>query len=100
MSDVFETKAKKIAPDQVEVIDANGTHIAGKEEQPTNPFGGAFGGNGVHVMKVGSFGGLGTFLLLPILIPVAIIGFFLLAILALLFGKTFFKAGMAKIIRR
>ncbi len=94
MSDVFETKAKRISPDQVEVVDANGTHVAGKEEAPANPFG------GVHVVKMGSLGGLGTLLLLPILIPVAIIGFFLLALLAILFGKTFFKAGMSKFIRR
>lgn len=95
--DVFETKAKRIAPDQVEVIDANGAHVAGKEERPTNPFGGT---GGVHVVKMGSLGGLGTMLLLPIIIPIAIIGIFFLAIFALLFGKAFFRSGMSKIIRR
>ncbi len=100
MSEVFETKAKRIAPDQIEVIDANGTHIAGKDDSNEDPFKAAFGHGGVHVVKMGSFGGIGTLLMLPILIPVAIIGFFLLAILALLFGKAFFKAGMSKILRR
>lgn len=100
MSEVFETKAKRIAPDQIEVIDANGTHVAGKSESNANSPFGAFGSSGVHVMKMGPLGGLGTLILLPILIPVAIIGFFLLVVFALFFGKTFFKAGMAKVIRR
>jgi hypothetical protein len=96
MSDVFETKAKKIAPDQIEVIDANGVHIAGKENEATNPF----MGSGFKVIKMGPGTGLAGLLLLPILIPIAIIGFFLLAIFALIFGKAFFKAGMAKVIKR
>ncbi len=94
MKDVFEIKAKKIAPDQVEVVDANGAHVAGKEEPRVNSFG------GVHVVKMGPLGGLAGLLFLPILIPVAIIGFFLLTIFALFFGKAFFKAGISKIIRR
>ena len=96
MSDVFEVKAKRIAPDQVEVVDSKGAHLAGKEEPRPNPF----GGGGVHVLKMGPVGGLVSLLLLPILIPVAIIGFFLLAILAIFFGKAIFKSGLAKVIRR
>ena len=42
MSDVIETKAKKIAADQVEVLDANGEHLAGKE-QHQNPLFEIFG---------------------------------------------------------
>ncbi len=95
MSDVFETKAKKIAPDQIEVIDATGAHVAGKVEQPTNPFMG-----GMKVVKMGPMGGLAALVMLPILIPVAIIGFFLLAIFAIIFGKAFFKAGMTKVMKR
>lgn len=96
MSDVFETKAKRIAPDQIEVIDAHGTHIAGKEESPKNPF----MGSGFKVVKMGPVGALAGLLMLPIIIPIAIIGFILLAIFAMLFGKAFFKAGMSKVIRR
>lgn len=96
MNEVFETKAKKIAPDQVEVIDASGAHIAGKENEPTNPF----MGSGFKVVKMGPGTGLAGLLLLPILIPIAIIGFFLLAIFALVFGKAFFKTGISKVIRR
>lgn len=96
MSDVFETKAKRIAPDQIEVIDANGTHIAGKEEATANPF----MGSGMKVMKMGPVGALAGLVMLPIIIPIAIIGFILLAVFAMLFGKAFFKAGMAKVIRR
>jgi hypothetical protein len=96
MSDVFETKAKRIAPDQIEVIDANGAHIAGKDESQKNPF----MGSGMKVVKMGPVGALAGLVLLPILIPVAIIGFILLAVFAMLFGKAFFRAGMAKVIRR
>ena len=96
MSDVFETKAKKIAPDQVEIIDSNGTHIAGKDES-RGPF---FAGSNMRVVKMGPLGGLAGLIMLPILIPIAIIGFFLLLVFAMIFGKAFFKAGMAKVIRR
>lgn len=96
MNEVFETKAKKIAPDQVEVIDASGAHIAGKENEPVNPFANA----GFKVVKMGPGNALAGILLLPIIIPVAIIGFFLLAIFAMIFGKAFFKTGMMKFIRK
>jgi hypothetical protein len=99
MSDVFEVKAKRIAPDQIEVIDASGAHVAGKDAS-TNPFGANGMNGGIHVMKMGPLGGLAGLLLLPILIPIAIIGFFLLAILAIFFGKAIFRSGMAKVIRR
>jgi hypothetical protein len=96
MNDVFETKAKKIAPDQVEVLDANGAHVAGKEQ--ASPFG--FQNGGFKVVKMGPLGALTGLVMLPIIIPVAIIGFFLLMLFAMVFGKTFFKAGMAKVIKR
>jgi len=97
MSDVFETKAKRIAPDQIEVIDSNGTHIAGKAESQGPFFGGS---GGMRVVKMGPVSAIAGLIMLPILIPIAIIGFFLLAIFAIIFGKAFFKAGMAKVIRR
>jgi hypothetical protein len=96
MSDVIETKAKKIAPDQVEVLGADGAHIAGKE-QP-NPF--AFQNGGFKVVKMGPLGGLAGLVMLPILIPVAIIGFFVLLLFAMIFGKTVFKSGMMKVMKR
>jgi hypothetical protein len=97
MSDVIETKAKKIAADQVEVLGANGEHIAGKEQ--ANPFGFQQAG-GFKVVKMGPLGGLVGLVMLPILIPVAIIGFFGLMLLAMVFGKTIFKTGMMKVMKR
>ncbi len=98
MSDVIETKAKKIAADQVEVLGANGEHLAGKE-QHQNPFGFQQAG-GFKVVKMGPMGGLIGLVMLPILIPVAIIGFFVLMLLAMVFGKAIFKTGMMKVMKR
>jgi hypothetical protein len=39
-------------------------------------------------------------LFLPILIPLVIIGFFMLILFAMLFGKTFVKSGMMKVMKR
>lgn len=100
MNEVFETKAKKISVDQVEVVDANGAHVAGKDNEQQNPFTGSFGTGNFKVVKMGPMGALGGLLLLPIIIPVAIIGFFLVMILAMFFGKAFLRSTMTKVIRR
>ena len=89
MNDVFETKARKVSADQVEILDQNGSHLSGKQET-----------SGFKVVKMGPIGSIAGLLLLPIIIPIAIIGFFFLLILALFFGKTVFKSGMMKVIRR
>lgn len=96
MSDVFETKAKKISSDQVEVLDSNGAHLAGKETASASPF----SAGGFKVVKMGPVGTVAGLLILPILIPLAIIGFFLMMIFAMLFGKTFVKSGIMKVIKR
>jgi hypothetical protein len=78
---------KKISAEQIEVIDAHGHVIQESKEQAEmkNPFGGAFGG--VKVFR----GGPAVLLLLPLLIPIAIIGMFLVTIFALIFGRSVFK---------
>jgi len=96
MSEVFETKARKVSADQVEVLDQNGSHIAGKSESESSPF----SAGGFKVVKMGPLASLGGLLLLPVLIPVAIIGFFLLMIFAMIFGRAVLKTGMMKVMKR
>ena len=117
MSDIFETKAKKMSAkaksgrsnyadaavvmDQfcvnlIEVLGADGSHIAGKSVFND---GQSFKGmGGIHVMKMGPVTGLIGLVLLPVIIPIVIIGFILLGIFAMLFGRAFVntisKSGM------
>ena len=78
---------RKISPDQVEIISPNGESTQHPDAKGQgSPFGGSFGQ--VKVFR----GGPATLLLLPILIPVFLVGFVLLLIAALLFGKTIFKS--------
>ena len=67
---------KKIDASQVEVLDRGGESLTPKKE----PGAGAFG---VRVIQAGPVG----LLLLPLLIPVLILGFFLLMIPMFLFGR-------------
>lgn len=94
MSDVFETKAKKISADQVEVVDATGAHVAGKEAEGPAVF------SGMKVVKVGPMGGVLALLALPLLLPLMLIALLFIAILAVFFGKAFFRTGFAKVMRR
>lgn len=86
---------KKISPDQVEIIGANGEVV--KPAHDTHTTEGAFQGTfgGMRVMKVGPW----ALLLLPVLIPIMIIGFFIIMLLAMVFGKTMFKVLKNPIIR-
>lgn len=97
--DIVEVKAKKISSENVEILGADGSHIAGKEDQATPNFGG-FGGGGFKVVKMGPLGGLAGLLLLPIMIPVVLIGIILLAVFAMIFGKALFRSGMVKVFKR
>lgn len=87
---------KKIDPKNVEVIQADGTPL---HEKPVSEAG-LFSGGSFRVVKMGPIGGLATLVMLPLLIPVFLIGFILLMVLAMIFGKTVFKSGMARVIRR
>ena len=82
-----EDKPKKIAASQVEVLGANGEVVKPSESSQTKQSA-TFGSFGqVHVMK----GSHWMLLLIPVMIPFLIIGFFLLMILALFFGRGMFK---------
>ncbi len=78
---------KKISADQVEVIGANGEVVKPGESKKTrdDPFQGRFGN--IRVIQ----GSPWLLLLLPIVIPIAIVFFFIIMIFALLFGKSLFK---------
>jgi hypothetical protein len=78
-----EEQPKKISAAQVEVIDAQGQVIQEAKESNTRSQGRA-------QMKVFK-GGPAMLLLLPILIPLAFVGFFLLMIFALIFGRKAFR---------
>ena len=80
---------KKISADQVEVIDAQG-HVlqeSKESESRANPFQGAFGSGQIKVFR----GGPAMLLLLPIMIPLVLIGFFILMVFALIFGRRAFR---------
>jgi len=89
---------KKINADQVEVIDAQGHVIQESKEGPhgsngtheaDRPFDARFGG-GFRQVRIFR-GGPAMLLLLPLLIPFALIALFLLIVFALIFGKRVFK---------
>jgi|GEM_PF-2102569 len=93
-----EEAPKKINADQVEVIDAQGHVIqeskegpqgSGRTHEADRPFAGKFGGGfgQVRIFR----GGPAMLLLLPLLIPFALIAFFLLIVFALIFGRRVFK---------
>ena len=85
---------KKITADEIEVIDSQGKvlkesshHVEEKESH--------FKINGIPFGKMGHFkvlkGGPLMLLMIPIIIPFILVGFFLLLVVALLFGRSAFK---------
>ncbi len=77
---------RKVPLSQVEVIGADGSVVKEASEsasphQANSPFG------NIKVIKAGPW----MLFLLPLLIPVAIIGVILMMVLALLFGRGMFK---------
>jgi len=72
---------RKVNPDAVEIIGAQGEVVQEAKEKAAPIFG------NVKVIQ----GGPWMLLLIPILIPVALVVFFMVAILALLFGRSVFK---------
>lgn len=77
---------KKILASQVEVLGANGEVVKPSEEDPSQkPQWNGFGQ--VRVIK----GGPWMLLFIPVLIPILIVGFFLMMVLALFFGKSMLK---------
>ncbi len=87
---------KKISADHVEVLAADGHTIQEAKDHSSSP-NGFFSGNGAQVRVIR--GGPAMLLLAPILIPLLIIGFFLLAIFALFFGRTLFKTAFGRMTR-
>ena len=84
---------KKISPAQVEVIGKQGEVL--KEAEHAKPgFGSSFQFSGMHQFKSVPIGPW-MLLLIPVLIPVFIASFFLIAILALFFGR-----GLLKVVSR
>ena len=83
-----ESAPKKIAASKVEVIDQAGHTIQQAKESDGAPrgFSGPFGGQ-IRVIQ----GGPWMLLVLPLLIPFVIIGFFILMVLTLFFGRSMFK---------
>ena len=80
-------KPKKISIDQIEVIDAQGQVIQeSKDHESVHARNNPFGAN-VKVFK----GGPAMLLLLPIMIPLVFVGFFLILIFAIFFGRRAFK---------
>ncbi len=69
---------RKIDPSEVEILDRSGESLSKKE----SPSGGFFHG-GVRVIQ----GGPWMLLLVPILIPLVLVGFFLLLVPLMIFGR-------------
>ena len=89
-----DEQPKKISPDQVEVLSAQGEVVKEASDRSAtagtnSPFGQTFG-RGFGQMKVIQ-GGPWLLLLLPVLIPVVLIGLFILMVCALIFGRGMFK---------
>lgn len=84
-----EPKPKKISVDQVEVIDAQGHVIQESKdsEQQAHEYRNPFAKGQIKVFK----GGPAMLLLLPVLIPLMLVGFILLLIFAIFFGRRAFK---------
>ena len=78
---------KKISSAQVEVLGADGEVVKPAREgfSPQKDEPRAFGQ--IQVMKLGPW----ALVFLPVLIPILILGFFLLLLLAMVFGKGMFK---------
>jgi hypothetical protein len=76
---------RKVDASHIEVIGKTGEVIRESEDsKAANPFSGF---SGIRVIQ----GGPAMLLLLPILIPVMIVGFFVLMVFALVFGRGVFK---------
>ena len=85
---------RKVDASHVEVIGKSGEILRESEDSKTaNPFSGF---TGVRVIQ----GGPAMLLLLPILIPVMLVGFFLLMIFALVFGRGVFNIATRTLRRR
>ena len=84
---IENNRVKKISLEQVEVIDKAGHVIKESDHSLEQENSGPRVMGNIHVMKAGPLG----FLILPLLIPVFLIGFILLLVFALFFGKTVFK---------
>ncbi len=85
---------RKISASEIEILGAGGETIRESVRNPVGPDATAFGN--IRVFK----GGPALLLLLPLLIPVAILVFFMMAIAALFFGKSVMKVMTAGFRRR
>jgi hypothetical protein len=92
MSD-FETP-RKVNASEIEILGTSGETIRESEANSGRPHGFTYGN--VKVFK----GGPALLLLLPLLIPIAILAFFLMTIAALFFGKSVMKIMTTAIRRR
>lgn len=92
MSD-FETP-RKVNASEIEILGTGGETIRGSEADSGRPRGFTYGN--VKVFK----GGPALLLFLPLLIPIAILVFFLMTIAALFFGKSVMKIMTTAIRRR
>ncbi len=85
---------RKVSPAEVEILGAGGETI---RESERNPGGSSlFSSGNIRVFK----GGPALLLLLPLLIPIAILAFFTMAIAALFFGKSVMRVVSTGIRRR
>jgi hypothetical protein len=76
-----ETQPRKVNPAEVEILDSSGEVLKGRNHQAKDSRSGGFGG--IRVIQ----GGPALLLLLPILIPILIFGFLIMAVMALFFGQ-------------
>ncbi len=87
---------KKITVDQVEVLDAKGQVIKESDHTLDRDSGNPRMMGNFRVIK----GGPLALLLLPLAIPILLVGFFVLMIVALFFGRSIFKIVSGPLQRR
>jgi hypothetical protein len=92
MSD-FEAP-RKVDASEIEILGTGGETIRESDAKAAHSHGFSYGN--VKVFK----GGPALLLFLPLLIPIAILAFFLMAVAALFFGKSVFKLMTAAVRRR
>ena len=77
----MEDQPRKVSPAEIEILDSTGEIVRERSKNAKAAGSGTFGG--VRVIQ----GGPAILLLLPVLIPILIVGFFIMAFMALFFGR-------------